>query len=180
MRLAAALAFCFVLAACQQDPPAQGARDDAVPPLSVEGYGDLHIGMTLADARLVSGQVLDAPALEEDVPGACSEQQYATTDGDQLWLMFEQDKLVRITASSEAPHTRTAQNVGVGSTDAEVRTAYQNVIEQPAKYNDAPAHDLIVWTVPDQSGLRFEVDAQGIVTQVHAGGPEIQYVEGCA
>jgi hypothetical protein len=175
-----ALALLLSLAACQQDPPAQGARDASVPPLTVEGYGDMRIGMTLAEARQVSGQTLDAPALEEDIPGACSEQAYATTDGDQLWLMFEGDRLVRVTASSEAPRTRTAQNVGVGSTDAEVRTAYQNVIEEPAKYNEPPAHDLIVWTTPEQSGLRFEVNAAGQVTQVHAGGPAIQYVEGCA
>lgn len=177
---AIALALLLSLAACQQDPPSQGGRDASVPSLAVEGYGDMRIGMTLAEARQTSGQTLDAPALEEGIPGACSEQAYATTDGDQLWLMFEQDRLVRITASAEAPRSRTAQNVGVGSTDAEVRTAYQNVIEEPAKYNDPPAHDLIVWTVPNQSGIRFEVSAAGQVTQVHVGGPGILYVEGCA
>lgn len=170
----------LALAACQQDPPAQGARDASVPPLTVEGYGDMHVGMTLTDARRVSGQALDAEAIEPDVPGACVEQQYATTDGDQLYLMFEEDKITRITASTEAPRTRTAQNVGVGSTDAEVRAAYQNVIEQGAHYNPPPAHNLIVWTVPEQSGLLFEVSEQGIVTAVHAGGPSIQYMEGCA
>jgi len=177
----AAIAFALAaLSACQEDPPAQGARDASVPPLTVEGYGDMRIGMSLVDAREISGQVLDAPALEENIPGACSEQAYATTDGDQLWLMFEGDRLVRITASSEASRTRTAQNVGVGSTDAEVRAAYQNVIEEPAKYSPPPAHDLIVWTTPEQSGLRFEVSEAGLVTQVHAGGPAILYVEGCA
>ena len=179
MRFLALAFFALALAACQQDPPSQGARDASVPPLSVEGYGDMRVGMPIAEARQVSGQVLDAAALE-DIPGACSEQQYMTTDGDQLWLMFEGDVLTRVTASSEAPRTRTAQNVGVGSTDAEVRTAYQNVIEQGAHYEEAPAHNLIVWTVPDQSGLLFEVNAQGIVTAVHAGGPSILYMEGCA
>ena len=177
------LALAFValsLAACQQDPPSQGARDASVPPLTVEGYGDMRIGMPIAEARLVSGQALDAPALEEGIPGACSQQAYATTDGDQLWLMFEGDVITRITASGEAPRTRTAQNVGVGSTDAEVRTAYQNVIEEPAHYSDAPAHNLVIWTVPEQSGLLFEVNEQGFVTAIHAGGPSILYMEGCA
>jgi hypothetical protein len=94
--------------------------------------------------------------------------------------MFEGDVITRITASTEAPHTRTAQNVGVGSTDAEVRTAYQNVIEEGAHYNPPPAHNLIIWTTPDQSGLLFEVNEQGVVTAVHAGGPSIRYMEGCA
>ena len=180
MRLAALAFSLLALAACQQDPPSQGARDSSVPPLTVEGYGDMAIGMSIADARRISGQPLDNEALEPDIPGACSEQQYRTTDGDQLWLMFEGDRLTRITASSEAPRTRTAQNVGVGSTDTEVRTAYQNVIEEGAHYSEPPAHNLLIWTTLDRSGLLFEVNEQGVVTAVHAGGPSIRYMEGCA
>ena len=177
---ALALALIFSLSACQWDPPSQGARDDSVPALTVEGYGDMRIGMPIAEARQVSGQAFDNPALEEDIPGACSEQEYTTANGDKLWLMFEGDVITRITASAETPNTRTAQNVGVGSTDAEVRTAYQNVIEEGAHYNAPPAHNLLIWTTPDQSGLLFEVNEQGIVTAVHAGGPSIRYMEGCA
>jgi hypothetical protein len=177
----AALAFSFLaLSACNWDPPSQGARDSSVPPLTVEGYGDMTIGMPIAQARQVSGQPMNNEALEPEIPGACVEQEYRTADGDQLWLMFEGDVITRVTASDEAPRTRTAQNVGVGSTDAEVRTAYQGVIEQPAHYNDPPAHNLVVWTVPEQSGLLFEVNEQGIVTALHAGSASILYMEGCA
>jgi hypothetical protein len=176
----AALALLIGLAACQYDPPSQGARASSVPALEVTGYGPMHIGMTLAEARQVSGQPLNAEALEPNEPGACSEQEYRTTDGDTLYLMFEGDKITRISASDRATHTRTAQNVGVGSTDAEVRAAYQNVVEQGAHYSPPPAHNLIVWTVPDQSGLLFEVNERGVVTSVHAGGPSILYMEGCA
>jgi hypothetical protein len=176
---ALALALILTLAACQQDPPAQGARDATVPPLTVEGYGDLKVGMPVAEALRISGQPLNAPGIE-DTPGACNEQEYRTADGDQLWVMFEGDVITRITASSEAPRTRTAQHVGVGSTDADVRAAYQNVIEEGAHYSEPPAHNLLVWTVPDQSGLLFEVNEQGVVTAVHAGGPSIRYMEGCA
>jgi hypothetical protein len=180
VRFAALALSLFALAACQQDPPSQGARDSSVPPLTVEGYGDMVIGMTLAEARQVSGQPMNNEALEPDVPGACNEQEYRTTDGDQLWLMFEEDRLTRITASENGTHTRTAQNVGVGSTDAEVRAAYQNLVEEGSHYNAPPAHNLIAWTVPDQSGLLFEVNEAGVVTSVHAGGPSILYMEGCA
>jgi hypothetical protein len=54
-------------------------------------------------------------------------------------------------ASTETPPTRTAQNVGVGSTDAEVRTGYQNVIEAPAQYNQAPAHDILRLDAPNRA-----------------------------
>lgn len=170
----------LALAACQQDPRSQGVGDDSVPPLTVEGYGDMRIGMTLDEARQVSGLPLNNTPLDEETPGACVENEYPTPDGDQLWLMFEGDRLTRVSASSEAPRTRTAQNVGVGSTDAEVRTAYQNVIEEGAHYNPPPAHNLLIWTAPDQSGLLFEVSETGIVTAVHAGTPSIRYMEGCA
>ena len=176
---ALALALILTLAACQWDPPSQGARDASVPPLTVEGYGDMRIGMPIAEARTVSGQALNVPGIE-DTPGACNEQEYTLPNGEKLYLMFEGDVITRITAGSESPSTRTAQNVGVGSTDAEVRTAYQNVIEEGAHYNPPPAHNLLIWTVPDQSGLLFEVNEQGIVTSVHAGGPSIRYMEGCA
>ncbi len=174
-----ALALLLTIAACQQDPPAQSARGASASPLAVEGYGDLTIGMPIADARRISGQPMNVPGIE-DTPGACNEQEYTAPDGDKLYVMFEGDVITRITASTEAPHARTAQNVGVGSTDAEVRTAYQNVIEEGAHYSPPPAHNLLIWTTPDQSGLLFEVNEQGIVTAVHAGGPSIRYMEGCA
>ena len=180
MRFAALVVSLLALTACQQDSPAQGERDASAPPLTVEGYGDMRIGMTIAEARQVSGQPLDNEALEPDVPGACSDQEYRTANGDQLWLMFEGDRLTRVSASSEAPHARTAQSVGVGSTDAEVRAAYQNVVEQGAHYDDPPAHNLIAWTVPEQTGLLFEVNDQGVVTAIHAGTASILYMEGCA
>lgn len=178
MRLLA-LAAAIALAACQWDPPAQGARDLSTPPLETSGYGAVHIGMTLAEARAASGQALDQNVADED-SAACQEQPFTLAGGDKLYLMFEEGRLTRITATDEAAHVRTAQNVGVGSTDEEVRTAYSGVTEQPAKYEDAPAHDLIAWTTPDQSGLRFEIGAEGRVKAVHAGGPSILYVEGCA
>lgn len=178
MRFAALLVSALALAACQQDPPHQGARDASVPPLEVTGYGPMTIGMTLAEARVASHQPMNGEAIED--ANTCVEQPFTTTDGDTLYLMFEDSRLARVTASAEATHTRTAQNVGVGSTDAEVRAAYQNVREEPAKYEAAPAHDLIIWTAPDRAGFRFEVDASGHVNAVHAGGPAILYVEGCA
>jgi hypothetical protein len=177
----AALALLLVLAACQQDPPSQGARDDSTPPLTVEGYGPVTIGMTLEEARAASAAPLnEGGGITDEDAQYCQEQPWTVADGDKLYLMFEEGRLTRITADSDASHVRTAQNVGVGSTDAEVRTAYQGVVESPAKYNDPPAHDLTAWTTPDQAGLRFEINEAGVVTQVHAGGAAIQYVEGCA
>ena len=138
----------------------------------------MRIGMTIAEARNVSGQALNAEAIDD--PHTCNEQQYTLAGGDKLYLMFEGDRLSRITATDESSHVRTDKNVGVGSTDAEVRAAYQNLVEQGAHYNPPPAHNLIAWTVPNQSGVLFEVNEHGAVTAVHAGGASILYMEGCA
>ena len=134
-----------------------------------------HPGGGMSDMGL-----FDYVAMVEETPVNTHIVEYRTADGDQLWLMFEDDRLTRITASENGTHARTAQNVGVGSTDAAVRAAYRTVVEQGAHYDVPPAHNLIVWTVPDQTGLLFEVNGQGVVTAVHAGGPSILYMEGCA
>lgn len=177
----AALVLILALTACQQDPPSQGARDDNTPALTVEGYAPVRIGMTLEEARTASGLALNEGGGVTDADAqACQEQPMTLANGDKLYLMFEENRLTRITAGEAAPHVPTAQNVGVGSSDAEVRTAYQNVSEEPAKYDDPPAHDLVTWTTPNGAGLRFEVNTAGVVSNVHAGGASILYAEGCA
>jgi hypothetical protein len=62
---------------------------------------------------------------------------------------------------------------------------------EPHKYVDG-AEYITSWTigapanpttfVQDASarGIRYETDAQGVVTGIHAGGPSIQNVEGCS
>ena len=100
-----------------------------MPPLTVEGYGDMRIGMTIAEARQVSGWRSTRRRSRRASRRLQRASNIRTADGDQLWLMFEQRQAHAHHRWREAPHTRTAQNVGVGSTDAEVRTAYQNVIE---------------------------------------------------
>lgn len=150
------------------------------PILSAEGYGAVSIGMTIAEAQTALGGALHAAGHPE--PELCEIYAAEAEPGHGgVRYMAQQGRITRISDfGGGEPPVRTAQNVGVGSTDAEVRTAYQNVIEQPAKYDPPPAHDLLIWTTPDQSGLLFEVNEQGVVTAVHAGGPSIRYMEGCA
>ena len=76
--------------------------------------------------------------------------------------------------------TKPAQNIGVGSSETEIQTAYTHLIQQPAKYHAARAHDLVVWTDRRRSGFRFEIDGDGKVSSIHAGNAAIMYVEGCA
>lgn len=98
----------------------------------------------------------------------------------RIYAMVEDKVVQRITAMSGSP-VRTARGVAVGATEAAVRKAYPDAAAQPHKYVDAPAKYLDWRPGGGASGLRFEIDASGKVSAIHAGRePQIEYVEGCA
>ena len=63
-------------------------------------------------------------------------------------------------------------------------------VASPHEYVEKPAAYLDVWvvgsggeafvTAPSARGIRYEIDEKTVVSPIHAGGPSIQYVEGCA
>ena len=181
----------IVLAACS--PPSQPAASTAtsaapettipasVEPVTPEGYRGVRIGMTLRQAETVLGQAIQPDGNDEDSEACVT---FHIGEGDprtEASFMAENGHVTRVSFYGPAPPSRTPEGVGVGSSDAQVRAAYAGrVIEQPAKYDDPPAHDLIVWTTPQTAGYRFEVGQDGKVNALHAGGPSILYVEGCA
>jgi hypothetical protein len=92
---------------------------------------------------------------------------------------------------------KTDRGVGVGDTASQVKAAYGASAQiLPHHYIGLPAEHITVWTNtggatpnehglllensnPTARGIRYETNAQGVVTAVHAGGTSIQYVEGC-
>ncbi len=103
--------------------------------------------------------------------------------------MLEADKLTRITIG-ELSTVKTDRGLGLGDTPDAVKTAYgADAKATPHKYQEAPAEYITWWTAPraepyvqdaDARGFVYEIDGAGKVGAIHAGGPSIQYVEGCA
>ncbi len=184
MRQAAAAFVIVLLAACSpaEELPAEPpppAETSTAPFLWADGYGPIHIGMTIAEASTALGAQLVSDGTFSE-PDACQTLHVdGATGEDPLRFMAQDGRITRI-SDYGASDARTPEGLGIGSTDAEVRAAYPNLIEQPAKYDAAPAHDLIVWTTPNTRGIRFEVNAAGTVAIVHAGDESILLVEGCA
>jgi hypothetical protein len=104
--------------------------------------------------------------------------------------MIEDGKLTRITIG-EMSTLKTDKGLGLGDTPGAVKAAYSAEAKTgPHKYQDAPAEYASWWKgspragsyVQDASarGIVYEIDGTGKVGAIHAGGPSIQYVEGCA
>ncbi|WP_369934679.1 lectin [Xanthomonas tesorieronis] len=166
-------------------PPAQ-APAAAMPPEMApaerqlareDGYGDLRLGMSAAQARAAWGGELDGQPGEA---GGCHvlRPRWAR-GGNDFGLMFEADKLVRYdvrTAKETAPG-----GGKVGMDLAQLRTLYAGrVEEQPHKYIEG-GKVLRIRSAADHPGvLVFETDAAGKATAWRVGlPPQVDYVEGC-
>lgn len=156
--------------------------------LTPDGVGPLKIGMTKDEVIAAAGDTRTPDAA--GIPGGeCIEfQPQRAPDG--LWVMIEAGKLTRITIG-EMSTLKTDKGLGLGDTAAAVKTAYgADAKASPHKYQDAPAEYITWWKggpraepyVQDETarGIAYEVDGAGKVGAIHAGGPSIQYVEGCA
>src|SRR5690606_16800062 len=84
---------------------------------------------------------------------------------------------------------RTDRGFGVGSTAAEIKTAHgASAVSEPHKYVEGAESIPICGTggptaaaplveEPNARRIRYDTNAQGVVTALHAGGSSIQNVE---
>lgn len=179
------------LPAAEKSAPGNVAAAPAAPavaPLTAEGWGPLRIGMTLAQVVAAAGPDSDPEAVGGPEPEVCDIFHPARTP-EGLMVMIEEGRLTSISASAPT-EVRTERGLGPGATAGEVEAAYPGGLKsEPHEYEEAPARYLTVWTVGGGEepyvrsaaarGIRYEVDHSGRVSVVHAGGPSIQYVEGC-
>jgi hypothetical protein len=199
MMVAAAL-----LAGCSQQEPAPAAEPGdnrsateavapapapaSAPALTAEGWGPLRVGMTLADATRALGPDADPEAVGGPEPAVCDQFRPARAP-EGLLVMVEEGRVSRISLI-EGSAVKTERGLGIGAAASDVRAAYgAALVAEPHKYAEAPAEYLTIWDGgakppayvedPAARGLRYVIETGGKVATIHAGGPSIQYVEGC-
>ena len=146
----------------------------ATAPITPEGWGELRIGMRAKDAIRKFG--LEEP---NRIPGEDSCRQFDMPAEPQLNVMVIDGRVVRLSLYAHGP-LKTDRGFTVGDRESDIRKAYGARLKvEPHAYEEAPAHYLTFWTTPGTRGVRSETDMHGRVTAIHAGGPEIQYIEGC-
>lgn len=146
-------------------------------PLTPEGWGDLKIGMSEADAA--RRFKLKIPSSDDGISSEACRELTFPKGGPDLVVMAEEGRVTRISAYGDST-ARTDRGFGVGSQEADIRKAYGPALKvEPHSYDDLPAHYLTAWTAPGKRGVRYETDQKGRVTTVHVGGPSIRYIEGC-
>lgn len=170
--------------------PVPAAAEPAAWVLTSEGLGPLRIGMTLAEIAAAAGADSDPAAIGGPDPEACDQFRPARAPEDVL-VMVEQGRLTRVSLVRDSA-LKTDRGIGTRAAAAEVRRAYGDaLVETPHKYVETPAAYLTHWTKggdrtkpyvedPAARGIVYEVGRDGQVQAIHAGGPAIQYVEGCA
>ena len=177
-------------AAAAEPTPVATATPDANT-LTPTGWGPLRIGMTRAEVV----EALGPDANPQNVGGAEPEQcdQFRPQRApENMLLMIEEGKLTRIELrGSNDIHTPEGFTVGDAASAIKAKLGTR-LSAQPHKYLDAPAEYLTVWQTdvtpgeggyvddPEARGIVYEIGADGLVDNIFAGGPAIQYVEGCA
>lgn len=198
MRLLTTVAVLALLAACGQpatttpattETPATTTAPVDANAITSNGWNTLRVGMTRAEVTAAVGAG-NPNAVGGADPQACDLFHPANAP-EGLLVMIQQDVLTSITLRNNTT-LRTDRGFGIGSTAAEIKAAYgAAAYSEPHKYV-AGAEYITIWTTgapatpgafaqdPNARGIRYETDAQGVVTAVHAGGASIQNVEGCS
>lgn len=155
---------------------------DPATTIGPDGWGPLRIGMTRAEVVAAAGEDANPDAVGGPNPDECDEFRPAQAPRGLL-VMLEDGILTRISLS-EGTGIRTAAGIGVGDPAAAVAAAHgEQAVTTPHKYQDPPARYIAVWRAappaPDARGIVFEIGGDDRVMHIHAGGPSIEYVEGC-
>ncbi len=187
----------LALAACGAPDPEPAPTPEPAPPveappaadvLTAQGFGPLRIGMTRAEVESALGGDSSPGSVGGPDPASCDTFHPARAP-QGLTVMVEQGVLTSIWLDDGAT-IKTDRGFGVGDTATAIKAAYGPLAHvSPHKYAAAPAEYVTTWSVggaagyvqnPSARGIAYHIGTDGRAEHVAAGGPSIQYVEGCA
>lgn len=143
--------------------------------MGLSSFGDVRVGMTPADAAAVIG----APLRADDSGAAC----YVTSIEDDPYspLFTVRDGAISI-IHVFAPEQVTRSEIGIGSAEADINTAYSGQIEaQPSPDGDA-TKKLLVFVPTDETDKRYRLVfalENGMVTSMYNGLAEYASTPDC-
>jgi len=165
----------------------EAATASGVDTLTSAGYGALRIGMGQQEIDRAYGPM---PDTSSQVSDECL-YYHPPRAPEGMMVMVQDGRLTRISLRQPAD-IKTDKGFGVGDDPAAIRAAYGDQGRWSLHaYEAAPAGYFTVWSDrvrpdddyvedPTARGVVYEVGGEGRVKFVHAGGPSIQLVEGCA
>ena len=186
----------LALAACGAPDPEPAPAPEPAPPvvappaadvLTAQGFGPLRIGMTRAEVEAALGPDSNPGAVGGPDPASCDIFHPARAP-EGLTVMVENGVLTSIWLQNGST-LKTDRGFGVGDTATAIKAAYGPLAYvSPHKYAEAPAEYITTWSVgtaagyvqnPAARGIAYHIGTEGRAEHVAAGGPSIQYVEGC-
>ena len=142
--------------------------------MHADSVGGVHFGMSIAAAQLVLKDSSGVPA------GECTYWRPSSAPRG-LSFMVENGTVVRADVDS-AGAARTAEGIGVGSTEAEITRAYgQHVTIQLHKYQWEAGWRYFRYLPPGDSlnAILFETDGKVVKSYRVGRRPQVEYAERC-
>lgn len=158
----------------QASPAPSPAGLQADDPLRYDGIGPVRIGMTLAQAERAAKQPLTE--FRDDLGNGCGFVEPRSQRPD-ISFMVDDDRITLVYVE-QTSRTRTDRGIGTGSTEAQVRAAYPDVVQTPHAYTDGSY--LTATSEDGRYAIVFETDGAR-VTLIRGGDERSKgQVEGCA
>lgn len=148
--------------------------------LTPDGWGPLRIGMTRAEVVAAAGEDARPDAVGGPDPQTCDEFRPREAPVGLL-VMIQNGILTRISVSRTSDIS-TPAGIRVGDSGTAVVSEYgSRALVEAHQYWEAPARYVTVWreSEGDRRGIRYEINADDEVVHIRAGGPSIEYLEGC-
>ena len=150
--------------------------------LTPDGWGPLRIGMSRSEVVAAAGEDANPEAVGGPTPEQCDEFRPRNAPEGVL-VMLEEGVLTRISVSRDTG-IETPAGFRVGDSGARILEAYGALARvEPHPYWEPPARYVTVWRAAssgrERRGIRYEIDTGDQIVHMRAGGPSIEYREGC-